>query len=328
MAVDILTDGASIASLRPKGAAHSMVLGLAPSGYGAANKAYVGASVGRFANRIAFGRFAFDGRDFSLPVNDGPHHLHGGPGGFSARRWDVASREPSRAVLALQSENGDEGYPGSLKARAIFTVLSGDEFEIAYEAEADSPTIVNLTSHLYFNLAGSGDILDHRLTLAADRYLPIDETTIPTGEIAAVGNTRFDFRGGRLLADRPQGLDHNFCLASQRAAEPRLAASLHSQRSGWTLELSTTEPGLQVYDGAKFDGAQSDAAGRPIEAFAGLALEPQTWPDAPNRPSFPSAMLLPGETYRSISRYRFIVGSSDMPHERTVAENQARGSTE
>ncbi|ORE94762.1 aldose epimerase family protein [Aurantimonas sp. 22II-16-19i] len=321
MSAEILAVGASLVALRPRGAGHSMVLGLRQGGYGASNRAYVGSSVGRFANRIAFGRFALDGRDHVTPVNDGPHHLHGGPAGFSTRAWSLVSRTSSEAVLALRSEDGDEGYPGRVDARAIFTIIAGDELQIAYEAVTDRPTIVNLTSHLYFNLSGDGDILGHRLTVAADRYLPIDETTIPTGEIAPVEGTRFDFRRGRPLAERPEGLDHNFCLASQRSAALRPAATLACEASGWTLEMTTSEPGLQVYDGAKFDGSQESAAGTPLQAFAGLALEPQIWPDAPNRPNFPSALLLPGETYRNVSRYRFINGSSAVVHEGGAAEN-------
>lgn len=323
MAVEILALGASIASIRPHGAAHSMVLSLPKEAYGAANQSFVGASIGRFANRIADGRFELDGRAHALPVNDGPNQLHGGPAGFSTRPWAPVHRTASQLVLALTSEDGDQGFPGRLDAKAIFTVLAGDEMEIAYEATADQPTIANLTSHLYFNLNGAGDVLGHRLTVFADHYLPIDETTLPTGEIAQVGGSAFDFRNARALSERPTGLDHNFCLASQRSTALRPAVRLEAPQSGWALELSTTEPGMQVYDGHKFDGRQSAADGRPIEAFGGLALEPQVWPDAPNRPSFPSALLLPGETYRSVSRYRFIDGSSSPAHSPAQARRQA-----
>ncbi|MBP0617651.1 aldose epimerase family protein [Jiella mangrovi] len=309
MAVEILALGASVVSIRPRGAPHSMVLSMPLDQYGAANQSYAGASVGRFANRIARGRFDLAGRSYQLSINDGVNHLHGGTGGFSTQEWSILERSPSRAVLTTTAKDGDDGYPGNLYARAIFTVLAGDALEIAYEAVTDRPTIANLTSHLYFNLDGTGDVLGHDLTVPAGHYLPVDETTMPTGEIASVAGTRFDFCEGRRLADRPEGLDHNFCLYSHRSMNPRPAATLRSERSGWTLEMTTTEPGLQVYDGAKFDGSQSHADGRPIEAFAGLALEPQIWPDAPNRPSFPTALLLPGETYRSVSRYRFIQGS-------------------
>nr|WP_281065514.1 aldose epimerase family protein [Jiella sonneratiae] len=306
MTVAILSLGASITSITPRGAGHSMVLGLPDEGYGAANRSYLGASVGRYANRIAAGRFDLGGRSFSLPVNDGPNHLHGGPGGFSSRNWSTVEATASRLVLALTSEDGDEGYPGTLRATATFTVFDGDTLEIAYQAVTDRPTVANLTSHLYFNLSGGGDILDHVLSVAAGHYLPVGPTTLPTGEIAAVGGRPFDFRNGRRLAARPPGLDHNFCLASHRSTDLRPAARLEADRSGWAVELTTTEPGLQVYDGHKFDGSQRDATGRPLETLAGLALEPQIWPDAPNRPGFPSALLLPGETYCAVSRYRFI----------------------
>ncbi|MCE7027480.1 aldose epimerase family protein [Jiella avicenniae] len=309
MAVEVLALGASIASVTPRGAGHSMVLSLPKEDYGAANQSFVGASIGRFANRIGAGRFEFNGRSHALPINDGPNQLHGGPAGFSTRRWVPARHTASRLVLALTSEEGDQGFPGRLEAKAIFTILAGDEMEIAYEATAEQPTIVNLTSHLYFNLDGAGDVLGHRLTVFSDHYLPIDETTLPTGEIAPVSGSAFDFRHPRPLSERPEGFDHNFCIGSQRSTALRPAVRLEAGQSGWTLELSTSEPGMQVYDGHKFDGRQVAADGRPIEAFGGLALEPQVWPDAPNRPGFPSALLLPGETYRSISRYRFIDGS-------------------
>lgn len=309
MAVDILATGASITSIRPRGAGHSMILDLPAEAYGAANTSFLGASIGRFANRIGAGRFDLGGKSYSLPVNDGPNQLHGGPAGFSTRVWSLADRTASQLVLTLSSADGDEGFPGNFAAKAIFTVLAGDEMEIVYEATTDQPTIANLTSHLYFNLDGAGDILGHRLTVHAGHYLPIDATTLPTGEIASVDGTAFDFRQPRVLAERPEGLDHNFCLASQRDTSLRPAVRLEGERSGWSLELSTTEPGMQVYDGHKFDGRLTASNGRAIEAFAGIALEPQTWPDAPNRPSFPSALLLPGETYRNVSRYRFISGS-------------------
>ncbi|WAP67462.1 aldose epimerase family protein [Jiella pelagia] len=315
MAVEVLATGASITSIRPRGAGHSMVLSLPANGYGAANQSFIGASIGRFANRIGAGRFALGGVTYTLPVNDGPNQLHGGPAGFSTRRWSLVSHATEQLVLALTSEDGDEGFPGRLEAKAIFTVLDGEEMEIVYEATSDSPTVANLTSHLYFNLDGTGDILGHRLTVHAGHYLPINETTLPTGEIVPVAGTAFDLRTARRLSERPDGLDHNFCLTSQRSMTLRPAVRLEAERSGWTLELATTEPGVQVYDGHKFDGRQSGADGRPIEPFAGLALEPQLWPDAPNRPSFSSALLLPGETYRAVSRYRFISGSSSSVHD-------------
>ncbi|MBO0661773.1 galactose mutarotase [Jiella sp. MQZ9-1] len=309
MTVEIAAMGASVKTLSPRGASHSMILGLAANDYGLSNTGYIGASVGRFANRIARGRFTVDGETYSLPVNDGLNHLHGGPRGFSHRVWSLSSRTDRDVVLTLHSPAGEEGYPGALDATARFKILSGEEFEIVYEAITDAPTLANLTAHLYFNLDGAGDALGHRLSVAADDYLPVDDSLIPTGTLAPVAQTPFDFRGLRPLADRPAVLDHNFCLASTRHGAPHPAAWLEASASGWALELATTEPGLQVYDGAKLDGSQSDAAGRPIQAHAGLALEPQVWPDSPNHPSFPSAILRPGEIYRTISRYRFILHS-------------------
>jgi len=304
---EIVPQGASIRALRPAGVDHSVILGLAdPAVYGPANRDYFGATVGRFANRIGAGHLVVDGRLHSLAVNDPPNHLHGGPTGFSTRLWQLAGRQADKLTLAYTSADGEENYPGEVVVRATFAV-SGTEnaLTILYEAETDRPTVVNLSSHLYFNLDGTGDVTDHVLTVAADRYLPIDEGTLPDGRIAAVAGTPFDFRSGRSLKERPQPLDHNFCLAERGSDQPRLAARLESPGSGIGMELLTTEPGLQVYVGAKLDGTFRDLDGHPVEIFGGMALEPQGWPDSPNEPAFPQAFLRPGETYRHRSVYRF-----------------------
>ncbi|MEX6507391.1 aldose epimerase family protein [Jiella sp. M17.18] len=307
MSAEILPMGASIRALRPVGVEHSVVLGLEDLGlYGPGNSDYFGATVGRFANRIGKGHLVVDGQTYDLAVNDPPNHLHGGPGGFSTRLWSVDERRPDGVTLSYTSADGEEHYPGTLRVTADFQ-LSGDanELAISYQAESDRETVVNLSSHLYFNLAGAGPVTSHQLGLAANHYLPIDDGTLPDGRILSVDDTLFDYRAGRSLDERPQPLDHNFCLADTKAGEPRLAARLASGQSRIAMELLTTEPGLQVYDGAKLDGTFRDLAGRPIEAFWGLALEPQGWPDAPNRANFPSAVLRPGETYRHRSLYRF-----------------------
>ncbi|MCB8838674.1 aldose epimerase family protein [Aurantimonas sp. VKM B-3413] len=305
LTAEILPMGASIRALRPAGLDHSVVLGLANADlYGARNKDYFGATVGRFANRIAAGRMTIDGEDLTLAVNDPPNHLHGGPTGFSTRLFTVEQRSEDSVTLAYVSEDGEEGYPGRVSVRATFAV-SADTLTIGYEAETDRETVVNLSSHLYFNLDGSGPITDHVLGVAADHYLPIDEGTLPDGRIVSVEGTGFDYRSGRSLGDRPRPLDHNFCLAEARSEAPRPAARLSSEKSGIAMELSTTEPGLQVYDGAKLDGTFRGLDGQPIETLGGLALEPQVWPDAPNRPAFPQAVLRPGARYRHLSRYRF-----------------------
>ena len=302
---EILKMGASIRALRPAGVDHSVVLGLADEDlYGARNKDYFGATVGRFANRIGAGRTTIDGEDLSLAVNDPPNHLHGGPTGFSTRLFTIEERSEESVTLAYVSEDGEEGYPGRVSMRATFAV-SGDTLTIAYEAETDRETVVNLTSHLYFNLDGSGPITDHVLSVSADHYLPIDAGTLPDGRVLPVEGTGFDYRAGRTLQERPHPLDHNFCLAEARSEAPRPAARLSSKKSGVAMELSTTEPGLQVYDGAKLDGTFRGLDGQPIETLGGLALEPQVWPDAPNRPAFPQALLRPGDRYRHLSRYRF-----------------------
>ena len=206
------------------------------------------------------------------------------------------------------SADGDEGYPGTVEITARFAILPDQTLSVSYEATSDRPTPVNLTTHFYFNLDGSDDIRGHRLTLAANRYLPIDAAALPTGAIALVAGTAFDFGAGRPVGEAPDPFDHNICLADAPAPEPRFAARLVGEASGITLTLSTTEPGLQVYDGAKLDGSIIGHGGVPIGSRSALALEPQGWPDSPNRPEFPQVILRPDEIYHHRSLYRFSVG--------------------
>jgi len=281
--------------------------------------AYFGALIGRYGNRIRGGRFTLDGREHALPVNDGPNHLHGGPRGFHKVLWRVEPLETAGGAglaLAYDSPDGDQGYPGTLRARVTYLLDDRGELSVSYEAETDRPTPVNLTQHSYFNLSGdpARTVLDHRLRLEADGYTPVDDTLIPLGEVAPVAGTPFDFRegapiGSRIGADdvqlaRAGGYDHNFVLRGQGL---RLAARVHEPGSGRTLELHTTEPGVQFYSGNFLDGSVAGKGGVRYAYRCGFCLEPQHFPDSPNQPAFPSTILRPGERYTSRSVYRLSV---------------------
>ena len=283
---------------------------------------YFGGIIGRYANRIASGHFALEGREHVLACNDGPNHLHGGTRGFDRRFWSVTPRSffgGSSLVLSRTSEDGEEGYPGDLACEVTYTLTDANEFRIDYAATTDRPTMVNLTHHSYFNLAGlqRGDVLDHRLCIDADAFLPVDETLIPTGETRPVLETPFDFREarpiGQLLADadpqiqRGKGYDHTFCLnrPSHDPAGPRLAARVMEPRTGRVMEIFTTEPGLQVYAGGALDGSIVGKGGRVYGRHAGLCLETQHFPDSPNQRVFPNTRLDPDHVYRSITIHRF-----------------------
>lgn len=300
-----MTAGASVRSVRFASTDHSLVVGaLDPAHYGAANRSFLGATIGRHANRIARGRFALEGEAVQLSLNEPPHHLHGGLTGFWSRDWSLVEADETKAVLRLVAADGEDGYPGEAVVTATFTVAD-DVLQIAYEGKVSRPSVMNLTAHLYFNLSGEPTTQNHRLTVAADAYLPVDAGLIPTGEQAPVEGTPFDFRHGRTLAAGPSLLDHNFCLSGGRQAAPRPVAVLSSDVGGVAVELSSGEAGLQVYDGAKFDGTITGLDGRGIGRHGAIALEPQGWPDAPNQAGFPSPRLGPGETYRHDSHYRF-----------------------
>lgn len=268
---------------------------------------HLGTLVGRYANRIAGGRFAIDGQAFQLPCNDGANTLHGGPRGFGQRPWTLVPVSASELDLLLTSEDGDQGFPGRMEVRVRYTLTPDDAWAITYEARCDRPTVINLSQHAYFNLAGGGGILDHRLAIAADGYCTVGEDLIPR-EIAPVAGTPFDFRqptaiGERIAEAHPQlrharGYDHNWVLEDGDGL--RFAARLEDPASGRTMEVHTTEPGLQFYSGNFLDGSVAGLAHR-----SGLCLETQHFPDAPNRPDFPSTLLRPGETFRSRTEYRF-----------------------
>jgi aldose 1-epimerase len=281
------------------------------------NPAYLGAVVGRYANRIALGRFQLDGVTHRLATNDGANHLHGGTCGFSRRLWTaspVSTRDATGVRFTRTSEAGEERYPGTLHLSVTYLVSPG-QVALHYEATTDAPTIVNLTQHSYFNLGGetSSSVLDHELTVHADAYTPVGAGLIPTGEFAPVANTPFDFRQPARIGDRIQrhheqlriagGFDHNFILSRRESTTP--VAELRHPSSGRTLRVVTSEPGLQFYGGHLLDRSCTDAYGRTLGASAGMCLETQHYPDSPNHPSFPSVTLREGQTYESTTLWEF-----------------------
>jgi len=283
-----------------------------------ASRRYFGATVGRYANRIAGGAFTLDGQQYRLPVNDGPNSLHGGLHGFDRKNWTIEALGDASVTLSCISPDGEEGYPGTLSTRVTYSLTGNSELTIAFEATTEATTVVNLTHHGFVNLGGveqSGDILDHVLTLHADRYLPVDAVAIPLGGPAQVAGTPFDFRepqpiGARIRQADEQlrlgrGYDHNFCLSDQRLAAPRLAARVEHPLSGRVMELLTDQPGLQFYSGNFLDGTAAGKFAQLYRQSDAFCLEPQAWPDTPNRPDYPSARLDPGQTYRHTSIYRF-----------------------
>ena len=318
---DVLSFGGIIEALRVpdrEGRMASVVLGL-PTLHGyAALSPYFGAAVGRYANRIALGRFALDGRAHQLAANDGANAMHGGTLGFSKRVWEVADTGPAHVVLRRVSPDGEEGYPGTLDVTVAYRLEPG-ALRIDYAAETDRPTVLNLTNHSYFNLAGegAGSVLGHLLRIDADAVLPTDAGQIPTGELRPVEGTPFDFRapaviGARIRAGDPQlvqalGYDHCWALRGGVTAAPRLAARVVDPASGRTLEVLTTEPGVQFYSGNRLTGSLVGPSGRAYRSGDGFCLETQHFPDSPNRPAFPSTTLRPGERFASATVFRFRV---------------------
>lgn len=275
----------------------------------------MGKSVGRYANRIAKGLFTLEGKEYHLAVNNGPNHLHGGPTGFQNRLWEPRV-ETDRVVFAYLSASGEEGYPGELAVEACYDWSEDCELEITYFAKSDATTIVNLTNHVYFNLKGDGcgDILDHTLTLNAARYLPTDGGSIPTGELAEVVGTPMDFLAPHTLGSRigddfealriGKGYDHCWVIDGYKKGVLAPAATLSCEQSGRTLKVSTTQPGIQVYTGNWLSGCPKGKVGA-YEDRSGVALECQSFPDTPNKPDFPTAVLNPGELYQERIIYRF-----------------------
>ncbi|MCX5283139.1 MULTISPECIES: aldose epimerase family protein [unclassified Streptomyces] len=298
----------------------NVVLGFAGLDDYVAKSPYFGALIGRYGNRIAKGRFTLDGTTHQLSVNDGVNSLHGGAQGFDKRVWDVAgftSGTDVGLVLRYTSADGEMGYPGTLRTKVTYTLNRHGDWRVDYEATTDRATVVNLTSHVYWNLAGegSGSIYDHELEIAAARYTPVDAGLIPTGELARVGGTPFDFRRAKTVGEDirvghqqllyGQGIDHNWVLDKGISARPEHIATLRDPSSGRTLRISTTEPGLQFYSGNFLDGTLLGTGGRIYRQGDALCLETQHFPDSPNHPSFPSTVLRPGRTYRTSTVHTF-----------------------
>ncbi|MBO4255044.1 aldose epimerase family protein [Streptomyces griseorubiginosus] len=295
--VRILSYGGIVQSVEiPDRTGHraNVVLGFADlDGYLGCPGPYFGALIGRYANRIAGARFPLDGVTYALEPNNAPNSLHGGEQGFDKRVWDALPVEHG-VRLTRVSPHGEEGFPGRLEVSATYTLEADGSLRIGYEAVTDAPTIVNLTNHSYWNLAGSGSASGHELRIDASRYTPVDADLIPTGELADVTGTRFDFRQARKVGS---GYDHNFLLVGGVTQSPREVAELHDPASGRVLTVTTTEPGLQLYT--------ADHLPEPFTPGDGVALETQHFPDSPNRPDFPSTVLRPGGVFRSETAYGF-----------------------
>ncbi len=275
---------------------------------------YFGALVGRYGNRIAHGKFKLGGTEYTLAQNNGENALHGGLKGFDKQVWKVKSAGPQHVELGYLSRDGEEGYPGNLDVTVRYTLDDKNELRIDYTATTDKPTVLNLTNHTYFNLAGSGDILKHELTIHADRFTPVDKGLIPTGELRSVAGTPFDFRkpvaiGARIDADDEQirlggGYDHNFVL-NRSGAGLSSAAVAYDPQTGRVLEVLTSEPGVQFYTGNFLDGTIRGKGGRAYQRRDAFCLETQHFPDSPNHPEFPTTTLEPGGRYQSTTVWKF-----------------------
>lgn len=286
-------------------------------GYLHANEIYFGALVGRYANRIAKGTFSLDGKTYHLPINNGQNTLHGGPGGFPNIVWNAKQLDDHNLRLTCSSEDMDQGFPGDMQVQVIYTLTDDNKLRIDYTAVTDKKTVINLTNHAFFNLqgAGNGSILDHELMINADAYTPIDSTMIPTGKIASVKGTPFDFTsykkvGKDIKADNQQlgygrGYDHNFVLNKPEPGKLSLAVKVYEPKSGRLLKIFTTEPGVQLYSGNFLDGSDVGKQDKPYKHRTALVFEPQHFPDSPNQPDFPSTVLKPQDFYHTLSVYEF-----------------------
>jgi aldose 1-epimerase len=315
----VITYGATLAELwmpDKSGKNADVVLGFDNIAGYLTDHPYFGATVGRYANRIARGQFQLDGRTYSLFINNGPNSLHGGKAGFNRKVWKaepVGLAHGAAVKFTYVSEDGEEGYPGTLTVHVTYELSDENALKISYAASTDKPTVVNLTNHSYFNLsgAGSGDVLKDVLQLDADRYTPADGTLIPTGELKSVDGTPFDFRKPTAIGERyaqvpgTGGYDHNFVLNGE-AGTLRKSGELYDPSSGRQMELWTTEPGVQIYMAIGLNGSIKGIGGA-YQKFGALCLETQHFPDSPNHPSFPATVLRPGNDYQSETIYKFSV---------------------
>ena len=317
----IITYGGAIVSFKvadKQGNFGDVVLGFDSIGEYEKHSGFFGALIGRYGNRIAKGKFTLDGREYSLATNNGENHLHGGVKGFDKVVWIAKSstdKNGANLELTYRSVDGEEGYPGDLNVKAVYTLSEDNQLKIVYSATTDKATVVNLTHHSYFNLAGGGSILDHGLMLNADRYTPTDAGSIPNGALAEVKDTPFDFRketaiGARIDQENEQlkfgrGYDHNWVL-TRKGKAVELAARVYEPTSGRVMEVLTTEPGIQFYSGNFLDGTLGKS-GSPYPRRSGFCLETQHFPDSPNHPNFPSTVLRPGQTYSQTTIYAFSV---------------------
>jgi aldose 1-epimerase len=333
MSVRIISYGAAIQSVcvpDAKGNFADVTTGYATIADYVAQRQYFGATVGRVANRIAGARFELDGKVYSVPANDGRHSLHGGDVGFDKVNWTVTDcdEEALSVTLLHISPDGDQGYPGILTVTATYQLHPDNALSVHYEAVTDAPTCVNLTNHAYWHLGGEGaacDAMDHVLTIAAEQFLPVDATLIPTGERRSVAGTAFDFRepmpiskyvrsNADIQLTHGGGYDHNWIIDEEVAVEPRYMAHLEDPVSGRTMTLLSNQPGLQFYSGNFFDGTTSGKAGKSYGIGDAVALEPQMFPDALNQPSFASIVLRPGQIYANEIMWRFGVSRLFSPN--------------
>lgn len=317
---DIITYGGTLISLRVpdrSGVLADVVLGFDTLEPYLGEHPYFGSLIGRYANRIAGGRFELNGHSYALACNDGPNHLHGGPHGFHRTVWSAredASADGSSLELTYLSRDGEEGYPGNLSVTVVYTLTDQDELRIDYTATTDQATIINLTNHSYFNLAGHGNILGHELELAASHFLPIDPTSIPLGELRPVQGTPMDFTTPTVIGNQidvddeqiryAQGYDHTWVF-DKESGSLEMVGRLSEPTTGRVMEVYTTEPGVQFYSGNLLDGSLTGKGGQIYTKHSGLCLEMQHFPDSPNHPQFPSTVLRPDETYCQTTIYRF-----------------------
>jgi aldose 1-epimerase len=318
MRVEIMTYGATVRSIQVpdrSGKIDDVVLGFDTLDGYLGPEPYFGAVVGRYGNRIANAKFKLDGKEYELAKNDGPNTLHGGKQGFDKRVWQVKDSgggDNTHVTLTYLSKDGEEGYPGSLNTVVTYTLTPDNSLRIDYGATTDKPTVLNLTNHSYFNFSGAPDILEHELQLNASKFTPVNATLIPTGQLEDVAGTPFDFRqmtaiGARInqkneQLERGRGYDHNFVLDGSGM---KVAANVYDPKSGRTMEVSTTEPGVQFYSGNFLDGTIKGKGGKVYGHRSGFCLETQHFPDSPNQPKFPSTALRPGEAFTSTTIFKF-----------------------